>query len=236
METKKRLKILDRIIKEKIDPRIFEGILLTGSMSFGKNYSVTKDSDIDLLFVIKKENITKIIKSKFFVKSEHFAIERIELLKAGKTDGLWIDQFIDGIMINMGIVSAESFKKICGLRNKYWKISTQLREYNKRNKLKTINGNFCKDSVKITKNKEEWNIRKHTIKNNDDILSQPIFSNILSGEVIYDKDGQIQKESERLKKLLLKRYGYRKVLNLLGYVLKKMSKESKLVFCNNLKY
>jgi hypothetical protein len=36
-----------------------EGIMLSGSMVYGGNHSVKKGSDIDLLLVIKKENVLR---------------------------------------------------------------------------------------------------------------------------------------------------------------------------------
>ncbi len=57
-ETNKRLKIIQSVKKEF--EKFCEIMIVVGSVAFGKNYSVRKSSDIDILLLLKRENAEKI--------------------------------------------------------------------------------------------------------------------------------------------------------------------------------
>lgn len=65
-ETKRRINIIEGII-----PQIMQyssAMILTGSMAYGQDYSITPESDIDLQILITPEIITKIGSCKYFQK------------------------------------------------------------------------------------------------------------------------------------------------------------------------
>lgn len=65
-ETKKRIKIIEQILPEL--SKYSTAILLTGSMAYGQDFSVTPDSDIDLQLMTNMEKIAQINSCKFFQK------------------------------------------------------------------------------------------------------------------------------------------------------------------------
>jgi len=72
IETQKRLKIVKEItpILEKFS----EALILAGSVAYGKNFSVRKESDIDLIILITRDKIENILKTDFFNITPHFLL------------------------------------------------------------------------------------------------------------------------------------------------------------------
>ncbi len=72
-QTKKRINIIESLIPELI--QCSNALLLTGSMAYGQDYSVTPDSDIDLQFLTTPAMVHKLASCKYFQK---YNITRIE--------------------------------------------------------------------------------------------------------------------------------------------------------------
>ena len=99
VETRKRNGIINEL-SSNFDFSICEGILLSGSMVYGQNYSIGKDSDIDLLLIIKAENVFKIKQYSFFT-SVYYDNHTLELFGEKKVNCFWFDVFKEGIMLNI---------------------------------------------------------------------------------------------------------------------------------------
>ncbi len=111
-ETRKRM-----VIVKKITPsieRIVEGILLGGSMGYGKNYSVTKESDIDLAVLIKKNSFDKLLSTEYFKDQISFGVQK--LFKKGKIGLIWVTKFIDLIKVNTYVYDCTVHKNFCLLK------------------------------------------------------------------------------------------------------------------------
>lgn len=65
-ETTKRIKIIEQILPEL--SKYSTAILLTGSMAYGQDFSITPDSDIDLQLLTNTDKINQINSCKFFQK------------------------------------------------------------------------------------------------------------------------------------------------------------------------
>lgn len=65
-ETTKRIKIIENMIPEIT--QFGSAVVLTGSMAYGQDYSITPDSDIDLQFLITPAFFPKLFSSKYFQK------------------------------------------------------------------------------------------------------------------------------------------------------------------------
>ena len=65
-ETTKRIKIIENMIPEIT--QFGSAVVLTGSMAYGQDYSITPDSDIDLQFLITPAFFSKLFSSKYFQK------------------------------------------------------------------------------------------------------------------------------------------------------------------------
>ena len=71
--TKKRVDIIESIIN--MLAKCSTSVLLTGSMAYGQDYSVTPDSDIDLQLTITTDYLDELASCKFFQK---YNIEKIK--------------------------------------------------------------------------------------------------------------------------------------------------------------
>lgn len=65
-ETIRRIKIIESIIPEL--EKYSTAMLLTGSMAYGQDYSITPDSDIDIQLFTTPELVEKLASCKFFQK------------------------------------------------------------------------------------------------------------------------------------------------------------------------
>ena len=71
--TKKRVDIIESVIN--MLAKCSTSVLLTGSMAYGQDYSVTPESDIDLQLTITADLLDELASCKFFQK---YNIERIK--------------------------------------------------------------------------------------------------------------------------------------------------------------
>jgi hypothetical protein len=217
-ETDKRLEIIKKVMIS-FDKTIFEGILLTGSMSFGKYYSIKKTSDIDLIFLTKEENANKLLNQTFFSTSKFFNIEKINLLKSERAL-FWCDQYIDSVKVNMGFCNFNYFKEFCNLKSKVWKGSKE-NKILRLKKLRTIEGNWANNKHKIEKIGDLY-LWTYELYVNGELTASPFFSNLLLSEILYGQE-TIKKNLESLRKKLLVKYDPKKVLNLIRVVQSKLS-------------
>jgi hypothetical protein len=93
-ETKKRWSIIDKILPEL--KSFCEAVIIAGSTAYGKNFSVRKESDIDLIILINREDIDKILKSKLFTITPQVE-EAKAFFKNKEVDHFSIIENIDGI-------------------------------------------------------------------------------------------------------------------------------------------
>lgn len=73
-ETTKRIKIIEWLIPEIT--QFGSAVILTGSMAYGQDYSITPDSDIDLQFLVTPAFFPKLFSSKYFQKYNTKRIEQ----------------------------------------------------------------------------------------------------------------------------------------------------------------
>jgi len=216
-ETDKRLEVLNKVLLA-FDQSVFEGIVLTGSLSFGQYYSIKKTSDIDLLFIIKKKNLRKLSKQDFFKNAEFFCDDKLKLMR--NFDALfWCDQFINNVKINMGFCTLNYFKEFCNLRARKW-IGSKENKIIRKKILKTINNKTVNSNYLIKKYKKLY-LLTFDLYIKCELVSNPLFSNLFFAKILYDK-GEIKNNLIKLKENLIKKYG-KNTLNLFDYVMPKLS-------------
>jgi hypothetical protein len=222
-ETDKRIKLLVNLF-DNFDKTTFESIMLVGSLSYGKYYSITKNSDIDLLFILDKKNIKEFLRQKFFTTADYFHQEKIELLKEERVDGFWIDQHVEDVMINMGIYRSDSFENFCMLRKRKWKMPmgdiSISRKWDKARKYKGTDGKIYQNLGSYKKNKELY-VKSYNVYTKGAFISNVFASNLLTAEILYDKKRFASRSVGSFKKSLVKRYGRESTLNILDYIFQK---------------
>lgn len=195
VETRKRNGIINEL-SSNFDFSICEGILLSGSMVYGQNYSIGKDSDIDLLLIIKAENVFKIKQYSFFT-SVYYDNHTLELFGEKKVNCFWFDIFKEGIMLNIVVFEYEYFKRLCDFTE-----TTLLRaklddtlDIIKSRTLKLENGQTIQDAPTQQKNGTNY-IISYALYDKGNLISRPIFGNIAISRMLYSKTDIVPKSIE----------------------------------------
>lgn len=227
--TRKRKRIIGKL-SSFFDFSICEGILLSGSMVYGKNNSIRADSDIDLLLVIKAENIFK-LKQYPFSSSIHYDNHTLELFHEKLAQTFYFDVFVDGIMINIVVCEYGYFENLCNLKESKIlraKLDDTLDIIRSR-KLQLSDGRTIQDAP--TQRQDGTNyIVTYDLYDGDAIISRPIFGNIAMSEILYSKNDLISKLIESFVENLKKRLDEKSLILLFDYVLSKATPKYKEKF------
>ncbi|MFH1211935.1 MAG: nucleotidyltransferase domain-containing protein [Candidatus Woesearchaeota archaeon] len=211
-EYDKRMRILNEILS-KIKTEFCEGVILTGSMAFE---SVTEKSDIDILFIVKKDKIDSLLNNPFFRDCSNYYDEKVDLFKI-KEAIFWLIGKIEGVDIGMGFVSWDLFNKFCCLECPYYNwIRSKYKEMDK--EIKNVRGVVVEDEFEWEKYGRIFNYKFQIFKECLP-LSRILFTQLVVSRALIDS-GLIEKNIDRLRKTLLSQYG-NDSLNLFSYVLSK---------------
>ena len=112
-ETDKRLKIAKNITSSL--KGVAKGIFLGGSMGFGQNYSVTENSDVDLVIVTTRGNVKKLSNTNFSLGKVDGGV--ISSFKQGKIDMFWATKHIEGVEVNSFVYEDNQYAGFCLLNN-----------------------------------------------------------------------------------------------------------------------
>lgn len=113
-ETARRMTILKNVIPEL---RTFsQAIIIVGSIAFGRDYSITKNDDIDILVFISRKDVSKIFGHSLFNLNEKRK-EPIELFMKGAIDTFTFFETIDGVVLEIHFWNKESHYKAEKLGN-----------------------------------------------------------------------------------------------------------------------
>ncbi len=220
IETEKRNSIIKKL-SSFFDFSICEGILLSGSMVYGKNHSIKKDSDIDLLLIIKAENISKLKQHPFF-SSVHYDNHTLKLFNEKVAQIFWFDVFVNKIMFNIVVCEYEYFEKICNFKETILlraKIGDTLDIIQSR-MLRLSDGKMIQDTPTQQKNGTNY-IISYDLYNNGALISRSLFSNIAISEILYSKNDTIQKSIECFIKNLKNKFDEKSLVLFFDYALSK---------------
>jgi len=229
IETRKRKRIVGKL-SSFFDFSICEGILLSGSIVYGKNYSIRKDSDIDLLLIIKAENIFKIKQYPFF-SSVHYDNHTLELFNKKVAQIFWFDVFVDEIMLNVVICEYEYFEKICNFKEKILlraKLGDTL-DIIQSKMLRLSDGRTIQDAPTQQEDGTNYIVR-YDLYNRSALISRPIFGNIAMSEVLYSKNDTIPKLITRFIKNLKKRFDEKSLVLFFDHALSKATSKYRKKF------
>lgn len=96
-ETKKRVDILGKV--EPILESFSEAVIVAGSVAYGKNYSVRKTSDIDLIILLSRPLAEKINSLSFFHKTPQ-VVEGLKLFLNKKADHFSIIEEVEEVEVH----------------------------------------------------------------------------------------------------------------------------------------
>ncbi|MDP3027868.1 MAG: nucleotidyltransferase domain-containing protein [Nanoarchaeota archaeon] len=205
-ETEKRLKILDDIIP-KLKPFV-ESLILVGSMAYGRNYSVRKESDVDLVILINKESVDDIFKSGLFEMNSCIE-EAIFLFKRDIVQHFTIIRKINDIEMQFHFWDKQANFKAERLEKPWSKWYCPIR----RDKHYFKGNNLLGEEIK----KEIKNIKRYKygdvfiippyLINKSKFVSLVIISNLVSSpEILYTKDDSLYKNINLLWKKIAENF------------------------------
>jgi hypothetical protein len=237
LETKRRQRIIEDLFS-RFDVELFEGVLLQGSMVYGRDHCVTADSDIDLLFVLSSENLDSILEFDLFSCGYVNEVAR-ELFVSQRSDCMWTDHMIDDVVLNMGIIRSDFFN--CWSQLRSWEIRRCRMDRPGRFRIgvnnvgvRTASNADVEVPVFVSEIGNRYLVTE-PLYHGDILLEQQLYGSFLLSEALFDK-GHVQHGVEQLLSHLLSSYGPTFVLRLVSYGLSKSSVEFREDFHRRIGY
>jgi len=205
-----------------------EGVLLQGSMVYGRNHCITADSDIDLLVVLKPRCIYDVTGRGPFAGGIINEWGK-QVFADREADCIWDGFQVDGVVINPGFLSLEFFERwtrleaTCIRRNRSDLPSgTEVGE----NQIKgwAVDRTPIQYTLSVTHHKNRYTVDRPVFCG-DLLVHDPLYGSVLLSEILMDKGGQIGGLVRELESTIRERFGARGLLNLVDYGLRKASPE-----------
>ena len=238
LETAHRQRIIDHLF-DRFDVDQFEGVLLQGSMVYGRNHCVTAESDIDLLFVLCPKNLSSILEFDLFSRGYINKVAQ-QLFTNERIDCLWTDHTIDGLLLNMGVIRSGFFDSWTHLKSReIRRCRTDLPGSFKLgvNQIfrKTARGEDVEIPVSVTKIDDRYVVTE-PLYYGDVLLNQSLYGSLLLSESLFDKHGSVQQGVQHLINKLIELYGNEFILQLVQYGLAKSSDAFREAFYRRIGY
>jgi hypothetical protein len=202
-ETKKRLKIIKEI--KPILESFAEAAILGGSVAYGKNYSVRKVSDIDLIILIKREEVDKIFSSGLCRVTPQTE-ESCDLFKKNIVDHFSIIKEIKGIDLQLHFWDKESHFKAELLKLPQPKVYSIWRG---NNNLYAVDFSGIERSIKIDVKKYKYgDVHEYPsflIIDGHFMPRQPLLNLITDPEILFSKDPKLLKNIDKIWENLAKK-------------------------------
>jgi hypothetical protein len=181
-ETDKRLAIIPKFLTD-CDTSLFVAVLLTGSMVFGKHHSVHQDSDIDIICLVKPENISQIINTKLFAAIQ-VNPDLVDAFAQHIIDRFWLDHTIDGIKLNIGLWSYDFFESFTELKAEYHVLGSTHADTQTVDAF-TADGNTFRYDPQVKSHRGIYT-KKFPLLHNGLPVSSPTYNNLVASETLYD--------------------------------------------------
>ena len=221
----------DRIIKDLVGhlaSAAVEGVLLQGSMYYGRDHCVTAESDIDLLLVVEPSRIHEVIGTGPF--TDGIVNEWAKKAFANEdADCIWDGLELDGVVINPGYLSLPFFERWtkleaeCIRRNRAY-LPSGLETGDNQITGRTIDGTPAEFVQTVTHANGRYNLSKPAFSG-DLPVRDPLYGSVLLSKILIDKSDRVQGMMQRLETTLKERFGVRCLLNEVDYGLRKASPE-----------
>ncbi|MDP1729535.1 MAG: nucleotidyltransferase domain-containing protein [archaeon] len=184
-----------------------DAVILAGSVAYGKNFSVRKESDIDLIILIERKDYDKITKCKLFKITAQIE-EALEFFKNKEVDHFSIREKIDDVDIQYHFWDKEAHYRAELMQLPAPKV------YNVFNMNPTeltgldfsgIVHHLKLGDIKKCKYGAIHNYPAYFMENGYLILRQPILNLITAPEILFTKDSQLLKNIESIWQNLAKK-------------------------------
>jgi hypothetical protein len=204
-ETDLRLKILDSILPELKSFAV--AAVLGGSVAYGKNYSVRKESDIDLIILIERQDVDKIRKVSLFNFLPQTE-EAVIFFKNKEVDHFSILGKLKGVEIQYHFWDKEAHFKAERMQDPQPKWYNIFKMENAPFSGVDFEGKthyFISQDVKVCKYGLIQQYPSYFIDNGVFIPRQPLLNLICAPEILFTKDKQLLKNIDLIWENLVKR-------------------------------
>lgn len=219
IETRKRQRLLNKMIKE-ISSLGGTGMILVGSLAWGKYQAVSKTSDIDIYILGGLSTIHHIIKkSKYLSQDRKLALilsaKFVRYYKQYDIKLFSLKSKLNSFPSTIYFLPTSQFKKICELKTQnkdFHEIffrNLRPNNYPQKKILQSFDGSQIKYSTKFDpqiKKLYPFYIRKDlfTLVYKKKLYGSIFLSHLLSGEILFDKKGIIKNGMEKIWELAAK--------------------------------
>ncbi len=199
---------------------IFSRILLTGSMVFGKHYSVTDISDIDLIFVLDAGKISKLKENGLFSQMD-ISDDLIEAFATGWIDRFGLNHMVEDINLNIGLCSKKFLEDFMALQAYVHRLGTLDSEVEA---IRTVDvtGKLFTYTPELQRYKSIY-IKQFILKLRGVPIGSPTYSSLVASEAIYDTDHDWEEKMEVFIAKLNADFGSDWFKNFLSHILRKGS-------------
>lgn len=204
IETQKRLDILDRI-KPELE-KFCEIVIVAGSVGYGKNFSVRKESDLDLILLINRENIEEIFKSPLFKITAQIK-EAVPYFKKSEVDHFSIVEEINEVEVQFHFWDKEAHFRTELLKPPVSKVYS-IWNGNPRLRGRDFLGQERIENIPILTQCEHGKIHEfppYFIKEGCFVPLQPLLNLITDPDILFCKDDTLLDNIESIWKNLSKR-------------------------------
>ena len=205
IETQKRLDILNDI-KPELE-KFCEAVIVAGSVGYGKNFSVRKESDIDLIILINRKDVSEILKSDLFTITPQIE-EAVTYFKKKEADHFSVVKKIKDIEVQFHFWDKETHFRAELLQKPIPKVYNVFRLNEKR--LSGIDFSGKKRFLKLMDVKKcKYGIihdfPSYFINEGCFVPRQPILNLIENPDILFTKDDTLYKNIEKIWENLTKR-------------------------------
>lgn len=231
-ETARRERIVEELLN-CLAPAAVEGVLLQGSMVYGRNFCVTADSDIDLLVVLEPERIYDVAGRGPFAGGIISEWGK-RIFADGRADCAWDGFQVDGVVINPGFLSLEFFARwakleATSIRRDRSDLPSGMQVGENRAAEWSVDGTPVQYTLSVTQHEDRYTVEKPVFCG-DLLVQDMLYGSVLLSEVLVDEGGRIGGLVREFENRVRERYGARGLLNLVDYGLRRASPEFRALY------
>jgi hypothetical protein len=204
LETRKRLEVVEKI--KPILEKFCEIAILVGSVAYGKNYSVRKESDIDLILLINRRNVDEIVKCDLFERTDQIG-EAISFFEEGEIDHFSIVGNVGGVKVQYHFWDKAAHFRAERFEKPWPKVYNIFRSTGK-----LVGTDFSGNDrdviteVKICGHGAIHEYPPYFIDEGHFILRQPIQNLIMDPDILFCKDEELYENIELIWKEIARRF------------------------------
>lgn len=217
-DTDLRLSVLSNFLDEH-DLASFEAVLLTGSLVFGKYFSVHAESDIDIICIIDSSKIQTLAAGLF--GKININKDLLNAFEKGMIDRFWLDYYFDSVKINIGIWDKQ-FVDAFLEGQAAWHVLGSANDAIQPIHTCDAAGKDFTYTPQIERYETIY-VKTFPLRHDSHLIGSPTYNNLVASELLYDPGHMYERKIATLIKHMNDEYGDVWQNNFLQYVMRKSS-------------